>query len=295
MLVSDVVSACKDELLQDFREEQNRLEGAVTTTATSLITEFDLRSLQRGVYAEIGDELIYVWDATAASKTCDPIQRAQRSTTAVQHSDGDVVTVAPRFPRYRIRKMIEREIRSWPTDVFDVGTVEVAVGTASRAYNLGISGSYYHVLGASVSPLSGEESNWRELTSLRVDRNADTGDFASGSSITFPGTFDSTRTVRVAYSKPFTLTSLADSVDVETGLGLDLSMVDVVIAGVCWRMLASREARRTFTEEQHESRTAEQVPPMHTVQAAERAFKRMRDDRLKEEARRLKALFPYKF
>jgi len=74
---------------------------------------------------------------------------------------------------------------------------------------------------------------------------------------------------------------------------LSSPMEDCLRYGAAWRMMSHREVKRTFTEGQGEPRNAEETPPGHITQIAEQ-MRRMRNERMAEEARRLAAEYPWR-
>jgi len=71
------------------------------------------------------------------------------------------------------------------------------------------------------------------------------------------------------------------------GLGMTDGMGEVLMYGAAWRLVTGREARRLFTEVESESRNAQEVPALASVQLGKQ-LKAVRDARLGEEITRLR-------
>jgi hypothetical protein len=72
------------------------------------------------------------------------------------------------------------------------------------------------------------------------------------------------------------------------------STFDIAPLGAAWRLLAPREIKRTFTESKGEERDNREVPAGHITQTAA-SLKRLRDQRLDEEAAELRAQYAWRF
>jgi hypothetical protein len=74
-------------------------------------------------------------------------------------------------------------------------------------------------------------------------------------------------------------------------IGITDSMIDILKYGAAWRLVQGREPKRLFTEEENESRIAQDVPVQaNTALAAQ--LKKLRDQRLGEEIFRLRSYNP---
>ena len=69
---------------------------------------------------EIGDELIYVEQASGTSLTVPPYGRGYRSTTATSHASGTRVAFRPLFPRSRVRTEINNTIAMISDEIYGI-------------------------------------------------------------------------------------------------------------------------------------------------------------------------------
>ena len=97
--------------------------------------------------------------------------------------------------------------------------------------------------------------------------------------------------VQVLYAMPFTTpTDLADDLD---DLGIYHTMHDIPVLGACAYLSIGLEGRRIIPTSQGDPRRAAEIP-MTAGTSLAREYKRMRDDRVQEEATRLVTLYPWR-
>lgn len=287
--VGNLVTTTERHLLGTHRADRNRLATTMTDSVTSLVVEFQPgRGIGAGAYLALDDEIVYVWEYGSTSLTAT-IQRAQLGTTAAAHTAGAIVDINPRFPRPILRDTLKEEIDSWGPAVYQVKTLDIAVGSTAQAVDLTAIGTYYSVLRVYREPRSGSDV-WFNPT-FRVLRNMPTADFASGTALILDGQQEAATNLRIVYSAPFTTTTFTDATDLNATVGLDASQNDIPPYGAAWRLLATREVRRTQTQAQGDPRNAEEVPAGFMSQTSV-ALKRIRDQRLADAAVRLSNLYP---
>jgi hypothetical protein len=137
------------------------------------------------------------------------------------------------------------------------------------------------------------DDRWRRIK-YEVVRNANTTSFPSGNALQLQEDMPASVTLQVVYSKPLTLTTFTDTTDLTSTIGMPDSTIDIPPLGACWRLLAPREAKRTFTESKGEERDNREVPAGHITQTAA-SLKRLRDQRIDEEAAALRAVYAWRF
>ena len=126
---------------------------------------------------------------------------------------------------------------------------------------------------------------------MGVERKAYVPDFPDGTALRlnrggWPG-YD----VRVTYIAPYApFVNLTD--DVTATCGISAQAMDIPPIGAAVRMVAGREVKRNFTESQPDTRRAEEVPPGAVV-GSSRGLMMLRQQRVAEEAARLRAQYPY--
>jgi hypothetical protein len=256
---------------------------------TAVLQEVDEVSV--GSFLGIEDELLYVRAVNTATRTVTVI-RGQRSTTAAVHADAVLVEVNPKFPRYRVRRALQEEIRSWPSDLYRVDEIDIDTVSGTAGYDItGLSSDFLHVLDVQLGPRTNSLDGAVVRPSWEIMRGADTSIYASGTGLILTSGFGGARDVRVTVALPFTTTTFTDATVVETTVGLGVSMVDIPPLGAAARLMVGREIKRTFGEGQPEPRRAEEVP-VGSASGTATFLRREVTRRIGEEIIRLRALHP---
>lgn len=288
----ELIEHTRSYLLSSHRDQQNVLAANYTAGDTSLSFQFAINGMTEGAYLSIGIEVLQVFDVNVGSKTCT-VRGAQRGSTAADHATDDLVVVNPEFSDFAIWREINNDLRalSAPGGLYAVGTVAVTYNAAHLGYDLNAPGLIDVLAVQAEQPDS--EKLWPNLRSSqwRVKRNADTSEFASGTSIMF---YDSIgqpgRQMRVTYAKEFSpLTTPTD--DVATVTGLPDSAIDVPCLGAAARLVGLQESKRVLLGSQRDPRRAEEVPP-GAITGASRLLATMRAQRVSEERARLLKRYP---
>lgn len=289
-LASDLVEHTRSLLLSGRRDEMNRLTTTVNSAATSVVVDFALGSIVAGAVISIDLELMYVWSSTGSTAT---VQRAYLGSVAAAHTSGAVIHVNPTHSGFTILRALNAELTSYSAPqwgMFQMKTVDLTYNSNTIGYDL-----------TSVTDLIDVyELRWRGYTTgewplirrWSTSRDMPTTEFASGLSLQLDEGAGPGRTIRVRYKAPYASLSLSDiTVDVQTTTGLQASANDIPPYGAAARLVAAREVKRAQTDAQPESRVAADVPP-GINRAAAGALLAIRDPRLREEAARLRQLYP---
>jgi hypothetical protein len=297
--VGDLINRTFDLLLQAAREERNQLTASIDAVVTTFNVNYALGALQRGTYLAIDDEVMYVWATTPGSGNSSTVtvQRADKGTAAAAHAANSIIQVNPYFTKYSVRKTLQDEIRSWGPQVFQVKTTDINAVDFIRGYDLGIIGTWFYILGVSMSPdtLTGitPDNLWPQC-SYTIDQSANLTKFPSGSAlfITDPlGVFDTPRTIHVTYAAPIDVDTTFLDTDLLSTMGIDNSEMDIAPYGAAWRLAAGREVRRMLTEAQGQVSDLANFPAGYQLKAAE-GFKQLRDSRLQDAVERLRSQYP---
>lgn len=291
--VSDLIEETRRQLQGSTRVILNRLASAVTSSATSLTLEFTI-NFGAGAYLALGDEIVYVWSVDTTTKAVT-VQRGQLGSKSSAHSAGDIVEVNPEFPKVRIRQALRDEIKSWPNDLFQVDSVSVdaTAGYYAQGLNIPVTDDWHYILDVRHSSSGGRSGSYKDAwpqVKFEVVRDADTSDFANGAAIILQEPVP-TGSLRVTYARPFDCSTFDDSTVLETTVGLSSTMLDIPPVGAAWRLELPREVKRTQTYAQGESRMAEEVEAGAILRAGQ-FLKAIRDQRISEEAARLRAKYP---
>ena len=272
------------------RDQMNKLAAPVTASDTTLSFTYGLKGLTEGSYVAFGLEIVYVWSVDGPAKTA-VVERGQLGSTAAAAAAGALVWVNPLFSDFSIFTALNEELRAYsaPTiGLYRIRTVDLVYSPVRSGYDLaGVTDLIDIVNVEAVGYLLGDRTR---LGSWRLLRNQSTGDFTSGHAlILYSGGYPG-RPMRVTYKAPLSpLATLTDDVAAVTGLHTEAH--DIPPLGAAARLLAPREARRSETDTQPESRAAAEVPPGASRSAAA-GFLSLRQVRLGEESSRLRAFHP---
>jgi hypothetical protein len=264
----------------------NRLASDITDiTSETLVVERDNQAaaIKAGAYICVDIEVMYVWDYDPTTKTVT-VQRGMLGSVATTHDTGALIQVQPRVSKYDVLVQLRDDIRSWPPSLFVPTTAELTEGTTSRGYDLAGIGEVIRPLRVRVTDPSAtsphDASGWRYVA------NADPSDYPSGKALVFDN--PATSAVQFVYAAPFDTLVF----DLDTPLaqvGLTEHQYEIPVLGAAARLV--REAPRTDTRAQGQSRLAEEVPPMHLTNTSKSLMK-MRDDRIHQEIARLRETYP---
>lgn len=290
--VSSLIESTRRHLMGQHRPQMNRLKVAANDSQTTISFEFAIEGVVGGALIGVDDELMYVWSRDKGTLQA-VVQRGVLGTEKSTHDVGALIEVNPRFPTAVIRDELQREIRSWHPRLFAVVTKELTVGTGNRAVNLdSVPGNFFHVLEILRQPRDTRDS-WYRVRG-RAEHNLNTTDFPSGSALFLDEPVEASTRIRFTYARPFDLESFDDDVDLEEDVLLSPAYYDIATYGAAWRLVSTREIKRTDGDAQGEPRDAQEVPPGHILQTA-RQLKTLRDERIAEENRLLKHLWGVRF
>ncbi len=109
------------------------LSTSMNDSVTSVVFNGDLLSVEEedaldaGAIIEIGQELLICTDLNAVTNTIT-VTRAARGTTAASHTAGDLIKIAPPFPRKNVFDAVCDQIKNLYPTLFATETLEVVVG-----------------------------------------------------------------------------------------------------------------------------------------------------------------------
>ena len=283
----NLVDRVVQQLLAGTVEERNKIASSVNSSATSIPVTYSLGSLAEQTVFEIESEMLYVWDVDTANKTLT-VERGFGGTTAASHSNGTVLTVNPKFPRWQVLNALNDELADLSSPMnglFQMKSVDVSYNGSDRMVDL-----------ASVTSMIDlydvrwrfESDDYPVVRNVRLARNLPTTDFSSGFALIFDQGIQS-GTVRVWYKDKYTPFTTEASTVASTGATDEL--VDLLVLGAQIRLLAGREVKRNFIESQGDTRRAEEVPA-GAMNASVTNLLRLRRDRINAEAARLVRQYP---
>ena len=268
------------------RTQLNRLSGTMSEVTTSMSLGFDLDGVRPGAYVEVDDEVVYVWTVSGADAT---VQRQMLGTTAAEHLGDTIVRVEPRFMRAEMINEIQKEIRSWPTNIYRRYSGDIGIAAQRNAVSLD---GLFDVTGAAllrvqVSPETANEEKWLRVEGARLERRQDITGFPSSYALTVPADYPNPRTLRVLVRAPFSDAVVGPTSDFGS-IGMNRDLIDIIPWGVVGRLLMTRDVARTDASAQGRSRPAEEVRGGDAIQVG-RAMLEERDRLLREAGNRLVA------
>lgn len=278
----------EEHLERSERRELDQLDGAVTSTTTSIVTTHSATGIKPQARIEIDNELMHVWSHTTSTLT-SIVARGHGGSTAAAHDDDAIVRVNPRFPRQVLAETLRREVRSWPSTVYALASAEFSVLSTTEAIDLaGLAATdqVRRALRVQRRHWDTTDGSW-PLVDAHLERRQNTTDFASGWALRFPNGFDKATDVRVTLGLDFRVPAVLDFTD---DLGEDWlltpGLVDAALFGVAAMLLPGEEVARADQWNQARPRKGEDVPPGYGLQLGG-ALRQQRDLLLKAEAERL--------
>ena len=277
--------------LAGYTMRQDRLTyltSAMTSTTGLSIPIASVDNVARGL-VEIDEELLFVDSVNrpASTLTIAPFGRGYQGTTAATHAINAKVTIAPTFPRIAVKKAINDTIRAASTQLWVLGNHTFTYSPAQNTYS--VPEEVDDVLAVSYSTI-GATKEWAPIRSWRLDTMANTGAFTSGKTISLYSGVEPGRTVQITYTKdPQVLVNNSDNFSTVTGL--PDTAKDVIIYGAAYRLISFVDpSRLTFTSA--EADEADRTKPIGSGSNAARFLFSLYQQRLQEEADRLKTKYP---
>lgn len=275
MLVSEAVREVRRHLGGD-KAARNKVNGAVTSSATSVVLTYAANLSQGSIIETPAGELLYVWDYTAATKTAT-VERGHDGTTAAAIDDGAIVRVNVRYPEHEILAALNDEVRALSAEgLYQEKSATLTWDTATQTFDTTAVTDMLAPYALMYEPTNGdpvyEFSYQRRDTYIR------------------PYLDPLSTTATLWYRAPFVVFT-ATTDDLETVCKIPEEAHDILPLGAAARLLMGKEAQRLDTAAQTHARKTEDVPATSNAQLA-RLLKMQRDSRLAHEVRRLRAKWP---
>lgn len=268
-------------------EQVTSLSVGITSTATSF-TVTDPTSVSNGL-VEIGEELVRVVGVNQATSTVTvpPWGRGQQASVPAAHSAGVRVTNSPRFPRSRVKTVINEVIVGMYPDLFGVVTDTTLTASPSR-HTYSLPADVRSIVSISWDS-NGPSGAWVPVNRYRLDRSAATSEYPNGVSVDILTPMDPGRTIKVVYRRA--LTPLSADADLLTATGLLDSARDVVVWGALAQLLPALEFSRLQNTTVEQSDRSRLVQPGSANSAARNALQ-MHSLRLGQERLKLLQTYP---
>lgn len=250
----------------------------------------NLGNIGKGVI-EIDDELIYIdsFDRVSNTATIAPYGRGYMGTTAVEHAINSKVIVSPTFPRTMVKKAINEALLAVYPNLFSLGTHEFTYNSVKNTYEIPAEvQTIQYVSWSTIGPTK----EWRPVKGWRQDSMAAMNTWATGNTITIYDRLPAGRKIQFHYTTvPSAFNGAPDDADYETTTGLTLATKDVIIYGACYRLASFIDAGR-LNYSSAEADNADTKIQYGSGASTSRFFLALYNQRLKEEADKLRDLYP---
>ena len=274
--MSDTIGDLVDRVYREYLEPVDKVEsysyltGGITDTTTTTIgyandmfsTEEE-DALDAGAIIEVNQELMFSKALNTVTNEIT-VERGARGTTATTHDAGDVIKIAPAFPRKNVFEAVSDQIKNLYPTLFAVETIEL---TASTGYKLlgthGSDGDTYNYLVAPLKAIS-QYTDWQsgsDQTGLKYNGVAiemidlpnpftytdDTSTERTKTYTTGPDVVHAVQfvgisaghTVYVTFKKKFVAPTNESTT--LTSVGLETEYEPIVMAGVAAQLIAGKD------------------------------------------------------
>jgi hypothetical protein len=286
--VGTVIDRTVRQLMSGTVEERNKTTLAINATVTSVTFQYDLSGIRPGGVIQIDNELMYVWEISAGSKSVT-VERGWNGTTAAAHAASSVATVDPKFPRAQILEAMNAELddlASPMNGLFQIKILELNYNGTDLMVNLPTTDKIIDLISVSLRYIS---TDYIKVRRCRLIRDLPNDDFNTGYAIRFDEQVRAGRMV-IVYKSPFSNIT-TESQNIQNVTGLPTSCEDILIIGSQIRLVGPREIKRNFTESQGDTRRPDEVPS-GSVSNSITNLLRMRRDRITSEAAKLMRQYP---
>jgi hypothetical protein len=286
--VGTVIDRTVRQLMSGTVEERNKTTLALTATGTTVTFQYDLSGIRPGGVIQIDNELMYVWEISAGSKSVT-VERGWNGTTAAAHAASSIATVDPKFPRAQILEAMNAELddlASPMNGLFQIKILELNYNGTDLMVNLPTTDKIIDLISVSLRYIS---TDYIKVRRCRLIRDLPNDDFNTGYAVRFDEQVRAGRMI-IVYKTPFSNVT-SESQNIQNVTGLPTSCEDILILGSQIRLVGPREVKRNFTESQGDTRRSDEVPS-GAVSNSITNLLRMRRDRITSEAAKLMRQYP---
>lgn len=282
------------QLVDRHRGARNKLNATINTSVDSLVTTYDLGSIQAGGRISIDLEDFHVWVTDPSTKTVT-VERGDGESVAAAHTAGAVIQVNPEVSRFDVVQAVNEEIAELSSPargLYQMLAIDLTYSAAVQGYDLAAVASTFLEVYELRFKQTGSSKYWPNINDFDVSRSMATSEFASGSAIFLFAGGQSGQPIRVRYKAKFTQLGTTDETQVvETVTGLSESGVNILPYGAAARLAAGRPYRRAAMDAQGDSRRAEEVSTNDSIVSVS-GLLRQRDLAVAAEAARLAKQYP---
>jgi hypothetical protein len=257
--MSTTIGNLVDRVYREYLEAPDKVEsysyitGAISDSDTTIAYDGNLFSVEEedaldaGAIIEIGQELMYATALNTVTNTIT-VTRGARGTTATAHTTGDIVKIAPAFPRINVFNAVKDQIENlYPT----LYAVEVQT-IASAAGYVALEGADDNRIVAPIAAVSqyqtladGSETTvqFRGVAMELID--VPTSVAASGKVVQFSGINNGVN-VHCTFKKKFG--EVSNEASTLADIGLETEYEPIIMAGVAAQMISGKDIP-TYTAE----------------------------------------------
>ena len=275
--VGDLVDRVYREYLEpvDKVESYSYLSSGINDSVDSITYDGNLFSIEEedaldaGAIVEVGQELMYTTALNASANTIT-VKRGQRGTTPAAHSAGDLIKIAPAFPRKNVYEAIVDQVKNLYPTLFATETLELVASTGYKL--LGTHGSNVDNNNYLITPLKAisQYTDWQagsDQTGLKYngvaiemidlpnpfvytdDTNTErTKTYTTGPNVVHAVQFvgiAAGHTVFVTFKKKF-VTPTAETTTL-TSIGLETEYEPIVMTGTAAQLIAGKDISKLNT------------------------------------------------
>lgn len=284
--VGALINQTRNDYLRTGQPEvRNKLNGAISDSAETLTFSRPLNALSTGSRISIGLEDMHVWSVDGAALTAD-VDRGEYGTTAAAAGDKAVVLVNPRYSDSQILRALNSAVSMLASEgLFAVSTVEVTYNSTINGYDLASSTNVLGLVDVLWESTTDARKQWSRLPNVRLIRNTNTADFASGTAIAVDRGIPNGCTIRATYKHELSagLSSLTDVFETVTGLESDAA--DLLCIAAALHLTAGKEITLNEPDAARPRRGSETPPG--TFSQADSNLRTLYRDRVRAERRRL--------
>lgn len=278
--------------LSGYTLRQERITYITEDLSASALTMKirDVSNIGMGI-VEVDEELIWIesYDRNSNIATIAPFGRGYNGTTAVAHTAGAKVTVAPTFPKIAVKRAINETLQATYPRLFALGNYEFTYNPVQNTYE--IPAEIQTIQNVSYSTL-GPSKEWKPIRRWRQDPMASMVTWTSGNTLTIYDGIPAGRKIQLHYTKiPAAFNGSADDAVFETVTGLQTSARDVIVYGACYRLASFIDAGR-LNYVSAEADQADTKLQYGSAASTSRYYLALYNQRLAEEENKLRDLFP---
>jgi len=262
--ISTIIDKIRRQLNSTVRLEVTTLGASCLSSDTTLTLGYDLAdSIRAGAELAIESEVVRVMSVDVVAKEVTVIRGFQDSTPA-DHALGVEVQVNPRFTRFDIFDAIYDEMAGWQPDLWTTDLYETTVADDQEVVELPAShADCLGVIEVRRNWTATSSSSWPQAE-YRLQRGTSSWTAAplSGLLVRFAeGTgYMKAGSVMMTIARPYDLSTLSETTDIVTDLGVPYSYIELISLGVKMRLMGDDENGRSARNAQDEPRRNEDVP-----------------------------------